>query len=93
VQVLRFEWDNNKADSNLIKHGVIFPEASTVFGDPSAITFPDPDHSIGEKRWITIGMTLRDHILVISHAERGSRIRIVSARKATRHERGIYEKG
>ncbi len=91
--MLKFEWDDAKALTNLAKHGVSFEEAASVFGDPLAITFPDPDHSIGEKRWLTFGVSHGDRLLVTAHSEHGRAIRIISARKATRHERGIYEHG
>jgi uncharacterized DUF497 family protein len=91
--MLRFEWDEAKARSNLAKHGVSFEEAASVFGDPLALTFADPDHSLGEKRWLTFGVSSSDRLLVVAHAERGRSIRIISAREATRHERGIYEHG
>ncbi|MGL4229870.1 MAG: BrnT family toxin [Casimicrobium sp.] len=87
----RFEWDEVKAASNLRKHGVSFEEAATVFSDPLAYTFDDPDHSIGERRLLTFGFSLSARLLVVGHAERGRAIRIINARKATRHERGIYE--
>ena len=91
--MLKFEWDDAKARSNLRKHGVSFEQAATVFGDPLAYTFSDPDHSLREARFITIGRS-RDHLLVVvAHVERGRIIRIISARKATRHERSIYEQG
>lgn len=91
--MLKFEWDSAKAQSNLAKHGVSFEEAASVFADPLALTFSDPDHSIGEKRWLTFGVSHQDRLLVVAHAERGRAIRIISARKAARHERGIYEHG
>jgi uncharacterized DUF497 family protein len=91
--MLKFEWDNTKAQVNLAKHGVSFEEAASVFGDPLALTFPDPDHSIDEKRWLTFGVSQTDRLLAVAHSERGRSIRIISARKATRHERGIYEHG
>lgn len=91
--MLTFEWDGAKAASNLQKHGVSFEEAASVFSDPLALTFLDPDHSIGEKRWITFGVSGNGHLLAVAHAERGRAVRIISARKATRHERGIYEQG
>jgi uncharacterized DUF497 family protein len=91
--MLKFEWDDGKAQANLAKHGVSFEEAASVFGDPLALTFPDPDHSIGEKRWLTFGISCSRRLLVVAHAERGRSIRIISARRATRHERGIYEHG
>mgnify|MGYP001266208881 CR=1 FL=1 len=89
--MLKFEWDETKARSNLAKHGVSFEEAASVFGDPLALTFSDPDHSLGEKRWLTFGVSRSGRLLVVAHTERGRAIRIISARKATRHERGIYE--
>lgn len=91
--MLKFEWDDAKARANLTKHGVSFEEAASVFGDPEALTFPDPDHSIGEKRWLTFGVSQTDRLLVVAHTDRGRSIRIISARKATRHERGVYEHG
>ena len=91
--MLKFEWDDDKARANLAKHGVSFEEAASVFGDPLALTFSDPDHSLGEKRWLTFGVSHSGRLLVVAHTERGRAIRIISARKATRHERGIYEQG
>ena len=87
----RFEWDETKAVANLRKHGVPFEEAASVFSDPLAYTFGDPDHSVGEKRLLTFGFSKSGRLLAVVHAERGRAIRIISARKATRHERGIYE--
>ena len=69
--MLKFEWDNAKAQSNLAKHEVSFEEAASAFGDSQALTFPDPDHSIGEKRWLTFGVSYSDRLLVVAHAERG----------------------
>jgi uncharacterized DUF497 family protein len=89
--MLKFEWDEAKAHGNLAKHGVSFEEAASVFGDPLALTFPDPDHSIEEKRWLTFGVSQTDRLLAVIHSERSRAIRIISARRATRHERGIYE--
>ena len=88
---MKFEWDPNKATSNLAKHNVSFHEASTVFGDPLALTFSDPDHSDDETRYITIGESIQSRLLIISHTDLGQRIRIISARKVTRRERKIYE--
>ena len=87
----RFEWDETKAVANLRKHGVPFEEAASVFSDPLAYTFGDPDHSVGEQRLLTFGFSQLGRLLAVVHAERGRAIRIISARKATRHERGIYE--
>ena len=87
----RFEWDESKATINLVKHGVSFEDAASVFSDPLAFTFSDPDHSIEEERMLTFGYSITARLLAVIHAERGRAIRIISARKATRHERGIYE--
>lgn len=87
-----FEWDPDKAASNLTKHGVAFAEAATVFGDPLAITFFDPDHSDDEDRFVTFGHSNQGRLLVVSHTDRDNRTRIISARVATRRERKIYEK-
>lgn len=90
---MEFEWDNNKAITNLQKHGVSFAEAATVFGDLLSTTFPDPDRSINERRFITIGLSAGGKIIILSHTDRGDRIRIISARKATRKEQRFYEEG
>jgi uncharacterized DUF497 family protein len=90
---VRFEWDLKKGASNLRKHGVTFQEAATVFGDPLAITFEDPDHSKDEERHLTFGLSLRGRLIVVSHTERKNQIRIISARLMDRKERMIYEKG
>lgn len=88
-----FEWDPGKAMPNPRKHNVSFDEASTVFGDPLAITFHDPDHSLGENCYITFGLSAHNRLLVVAHAERGRRTRIISARQMNRKEREIYEEG
>lgn len=88
-----YEWDAAKARSNIRKHGVSFDEAATVFLDRLALTFPDPYHSPEEHREITIGHTAGLQLVFVSHLQRGDRIRIVSARKATRMERKQYEEG
>jgi uncharacterized protein len=88
---VNFEWDLHKAARNLRKHGVSFPEAVTIFGDPLALTYDDPDHSVVERRFITVGMSSARRVLIVAHADRGENIRIVSARKATRRERIHYE--
>jgi uncharacterized protein len=90
---MEYEWDRRKAAANLRKHGVSFSDAATVFGDPLAITFADPDHSLGEYRYITFGLSQLDRLLVVSHSQRLDRTRIINARLMTRHERKIYEKG
>jgi uncharacterized DUF497 family protein len=86
-----FEWDSRKAELNLRKHGVSFNEAGTVFGDELAITIPDPDHSKDEDRFITVGWSHRRRLLIVSHTDRGNKIRIISARELTRSERKAYE--
>jgi uncharacterized DUF497 family protein len=88
---LTFEWDQKKASSNLRKHGVSFKEAATAFGDPLSLTIPDPDHSIGEDRFVLIGESQKERLLAVAHTERSDTIRIVSARLATRGERKSYE--
>jgi hypothetical protein len=88
-----FEWNAAKAKSNRQKHGVSFEEAATVFLDPLALTFSDPDHSALEEREITIGRTTDQRIVLVSHCWRDDHMRIVSARKATRKERVQYEEG
>jgi uncharacterized DUF497 family protein len=86
-----FEWDDLKAAANLTKHGISFEEARTVFEDAFAITIEDTAHSDFEERSVTIGLSLISRILLVIHADRGDRIRIVSARKATPSERDQYE--
>ena len=86
-----FEWDLEKAEANLRKHGVSFAEAVTAFGDPLSMNMQDPDHSEGEHRFIVLGMSVRYRLLVVSYADRPLRTRIISARLATRHERRQYE--
>ena len=90
---MEFEWGEEKAVTNLKKHGVPFHEAATVFGDPLAITFSDPDHSIGEHRFLTFGLSMMNRLIVVAHTERHGKTRIISARQATRYERTIYENG
>jgi uncharacterized protein len=87
------EWDPEKARRNILRHGVPFDEAVTVFGDPLAITVNDPDHSEGEQRFLTTGLSARQRLLVIAHTERRGRIRIISAREAAAQERIQYESG
>lgn len=90
--MIEFEWDPNKAESNLGKHQVAFAEAATVFGDPLAITVFDPDHSGQEDRFITVGTSTRSRPLMVAHTERPGGIRIISARELTRAERNEYER-
>lgn len=88
---LRFEWDPKKARSNLAKHGISFDEASTAFGDISSIAIHDPLHSEDEERYVLIGRSCRDRLLTVVHTERVDRIRIISARQATKREKLRYE--
>jgi len=88
---MQFEWDQKKANRNYREHGVSFEEAVTAFYDPLSATFDDPDHSIGERRYIAVGFSSRDRLLVVSHLERGQALRIISARPATAHERKRHE--
>ena len=90
---MRFEWDEQKATSNLHKHGVSFEDAVTVFGDPLSDTVSDPDHSFDERRFIIVGATESGRILVVAHTDDGETVRIVSAREATRGEIEFYEEG
>jgi hypothetical protein len=71
----------------------LFDEAATAFGDPLSRTVPDPDHSQGEARFVLIGLSSRGRILVVAHAERNDRIRIISARLASKREKQQYEEG
>ena len=89
--MFRFVWDSEKAAANLRKHGVDFHEAATAFGGPLSITIPDPEHSIGEERWLLLGQSVAGRLLVVAHTERGDEIRIINARPATRRERQTYE--
>jgi len=88
-----YEWNAAKARANVQKHGVSFEEASSVFLDPQAMTFFDPDHSAEEAREITIGYGVRHRPLLVAHCQRGERTRIISARTVTRKERIQYEEG
>jgi uncharacterized protein len=88
---MEFEWDPGKATGNLRKHKVSFNEAATVFGDFFGATAADSDHSDDEHRYITVGLSNRARLLMVAHAERGGRIRIISARRLTHNERKAYE--
>ncbi len=90
---LIFDWDHEKAKQNLRKHGVTFREAVTVFGDPLSLTIDDPLHSSEEDRFVIIGQSDRQRVLVVVFTERRGYIRIISARVATRRERESYEEG
>lgn len=88
---MQFAWDQHKAALNLAKHGVSFEEAATVFGDPLSNTYPDPEHSFSEQRFIIIGVSEQGSILVVAHTDDGELVRIISAREATAGERKAYE--
>ncbi len=88
-----FESDPKKAESNARKHGVTFDEAVTAFADPLALLMPDPDHSVGEERYVVLGMSNQRRLLVVAVAERPPRTRLISARRATPSERRLYEEG
>lgn len=90
---LEFEWDSAKAERNLKQHGVSFEEATTVFRDPLSITIADPDHGQSENRFIDLGVSYRGRLIVVCYTEREEKIRIISARRATRAERKNYEEG
>ena len=90
---MQFEWDEQKAATNVTKHGVSFEDATTVFGDPLSDTVPDPDHSLDEHRFIIIGSSESGKILVVAHTDDGHAVRIISAREATHGERQSYEEG
>ena len=88
---MRFEWDRGKAEANRRKHRVSFDEAASVFGDPLATTIDDPDHSIEGFRFLTLGYTKNQRLIVVSHTEREGSMRMISAREPTPQERKQYE--
>lgn len=90
---MEFEWGRKKAGTNLSKHGVALDEARSVFDDPLYVDFFDPDHSDDEERFIIVGRSQRNRLLVVSYTERNGRIRLISAREATRREQDEYEEG
>lgn len=90
---MEIEFDPAKAAANLKKHKVSFEEAASVFGDPMAYTFADPDHSLGEERWLMFGASRMSRVLAVIFTHRRAKYRIISARLATRQERKIYEEG
>ena len=89
---MKFEWDPDKALTNLVKHGVSFGEAKTVFGDPNEMTIFDDAHSDEEDRYLSLGTSSLGRVLVVSYTERGDHIRIISSRAANKRERSQYEK-
>jgi uncharacterized protein len=90
---VQFEWDESKAASNVRKHGISFDEAGSAFLDPLAVSGSDPDHSVGESRYVTFGMSSLGRLLAVSHTHRPGAIRIIGARRVTRAERKLYEEG
>ena len=88
---MQFEWNTEKAEANLKKHQVLFDEAETVFDDPLFVIFADPDHSFEENRFIIMGESNQNRLLVVSYTERSPSTRLISAREATRSERKKYE--
>lgn len=90
---MEFEWNSKKAALNIEKHGISFHEAATIFNDPLSVTFPDPDHSVGENRYVIIGISQFEQLLIVAHTDREEKVRIISARKATRYERRFYGEG
>jgi uncharacterized DUF497 family protein len=90
---MKFEWDLRKAEINRRKHGVSFDEAASLFLDVLALSGPDPEHSVGESRYITFGMSRLGRFLAVSHTYRPGAIRIITARRMTRGERNLYEEG
>ncbi|MBA2526133.1 MAG: BrnT family toxin [Pyrinomonadaceae bacterium] len=89
--MVRFEWDPRKAKLNVRKHRVSFEEAETAILDELSKTTPDPDHSLKENRFITLGVSARRRLLVVCYTHRGESIRIINARAVTKREREIYE--
>jgi uncharacterized DUF497 family protein len=87
---VQFEWNPRKAIDNLKKHGVSFEEGSTIFGDAFAVTIRDPMHSDDEQRFVTLGRSTRQRILVVVHTERADVVRIISVRIATPREKRHY---
>ena len=85
------EWDDEKATANKRKHGVTFEQAVAVLEDPLSVTFRDPDHSLDEARFLTFGHDSAGRILMVAHTDRGDAVRLISARRATRAERKVYE--
>lgn len=90
---IEFEWDPRKARTNHRKHGVTFEEAATAFGDASSLTIHDPDHSTEEQRFVLLGLSERGRLLAVAHTDRDDRVRIITARKATKAETRAYGEG
>jgi len=91
VKLMKFEWNPDKAARNQAKHGISFDEAAKIFSDPLYVDFFDPSHSDEENRYIRVGCLEEHRVLVVAYTERDGRVRIISARPATKHEREAYE--
>jgi uncharacterized DUF497 family protein len=89
---LRFTWDEGKASANLKKHGVSFDEGATIFNDPFIVDMPDPNHSVQEQRFVSVGKSINGRLLVVVYTERDDKTRLISCRKATKGETEVYEK-
>jgi uncharacterized DUF497 family protein len=89
---LHFEWNHTKAARNLVKHNVSFDEAATIFDDPMFISVVDDEHSFDEERYVSIGLSTHGRLLMVAHTDRQGRIRLISARKATKKEEKFYAK-
>ncbi len=90
---MKFDWDPAKGAENLLNHEVSFEEAQSIFGDRLATTIADPDHSVGEQRFLTTGLSIQQRLLIVWHTEEDDMIRIIGAREVTPHERRTYESG
>jgi hypothetical protein len=88
---MNFEWDQRKAESNLRKHGVSFHEGASALADPLSITYHDPDHSVSEQRFVTVGLSQAGRVLMVAHTDREDNVRIISARRTTKREQRHYE--
>lgn len=91
--MIKVVWSEKKRQINIVKHRIDFDEAKTVFDDPLQTSINDPDHSFDERRFITIGLTIENRVVIVSHTYRNKKIRIISARKPTKRERKNYEEG
>lgn len=85
------EWDNDKNSLNKNKHRITFEEAATIFNDPLELTISDPGHSLAENRFISVGQSSANKLIVVSFTERGGLVRLISARRPTKAERTTYE--
>lgn len=93
INIMKCEWDEDKATSNWLKHEVSFEEAKTIFDDPLYVDFYDIDHSDDEERYLIVGESNQGRLLIASYTERGNSMRLISAREVTRAEKAVYEEG